>query len=217
MPPPPPGLPSNANTSAASAAPETLKQYQNASRTFQDPWNVLPERAVAPANSSRAETLSANGISKPLKQPPNQDRRSLCAANPRLPVNISAGLYNNTPWVVTYWADLAPNSSCKWTRNHLLLSGCTGNQLAPHMVLTAAHCVDVQLKRTQEACQQISLVIVVLCYGFDRKPGASRECDQGVEAIGVSWHAYPETGSPHDQAIVFTKASRPGPYFQVSA
>jgi len=128
----------------------------------------------------------------------------------------SAGLYNNTPWVVTYWADLASNSSGKWTRNHLLLSGCTGNQLAPYMVLTAAHCVDVQLKRKQEACKQMSLVRVVLCYGFDRKPGASRVCDQGVEAIGVSWHAYPETGSPHDQAVVFTKAPRPGPYFQVS-
>lgn len=201
-------------------AAEVLRKYLNASRSFEDPQNILPEPISSPFRRSKHSSNKHSSSSSSKKQSglvPIRQSLSLCNARPRRAVQNFTGIQQNAPWVITYWADLTPNTTCKWTPSHLLLSGCTGNQLAPHLVLTAAHCVDVELKRSDadDSCQLLSLVRVVLCYGFDRKPGASRECGSaGVEALGVSWNSYLETGSPHDQAIVFTASTRPGPYFQ---
>lgn len=196
VPPPPAELPPSAAQRAANLPQQLLTQYAAARRTYEDTWNVLPEQQQQQQTNQ-----------------PGKVKLSLCGANPRTPVPSFTGLASNAPWLVLYWADTRPNTTCPWTQHHLLLTGCTGNQLAPHLVLTAAHCVDVAHKQQAKKCEGLSLVRIVLCYSFDR---SSWECrDSAVEAVGVSWHPYPSTGSPYDQAVVFTQAARAGPYFRV--
>lgn len=146
-----------------------------------------------------------------------------CTANPRTPVDSSSGLAANTPWVVSYWADLTPGTTCQFTRTALAATACTGSQLAPYLVLLAAHCVDPTLLRLAlPACPNLVLVSARACYSFNRAPKGPFNCtDNGINAVGASW--YPRTNdaslgpvTPNDQAILFMSTSRPGPFYAVS-
>jgi hypothetical protein len=145
-----------------------------------------------------------------------------CAANPRVAETNLVGLAANTPWVLSYYADLTPGSSCRYTPSAgLLINACTGSQIAPYLALTAAHCVDPILNRIATGCPNLVLVNVVLCYSFNRQPGGSFQCgDKGVPAVGASWYDRANSSTegpvtPYDYAIVFLGTPRAGPFYQV--
>jgi hypothetical protein len=138
-------------------------------------------------------------------------------------VDSSSGLAANTPWIVSYWADLTTGTSCQFTRTSLAATACTGSQLAPYLVLLAAHCVDPTLLRLAlPACPNLVLVSARACYSFNRAPGGPFNCtSNGINAVGASWFPRandPSLGpvTPNDQAILFMATSRPGPFYQVS-
>lgn len=146
-----------------------------------------------------------------------------CTANPRTSVDSSSGLAANTPWVVSYWADLTPGTTCQFTRTSLAATACSGSQLAPYLVLLAAHCVDpTLLKLALPACPGLELVSARACYSFNRAPRGPFNCtDNGINAVGASWYPRAHDASlgpvtPSDQAILFMSTSRPGPFYTVS-
>jgi hypothetical protein len=146
------------------------------------------------------------------------DQRGICPAFPRV-AEASVGLAANTPWVLSYWADFTPGSTCKYTPpTNFALTACTGNQLAPYLVLTAAHCVDDARKRGPLKCPNIRLAAIQLCYSFNRQPGGEFDCSDPVNAVGVSFYARSDTSAttPWDQAIVFLGEQRLPPFYKVS-
>jgi hypothetical protein len=156
------------------------------------------------------------GLSSTSASEPHQ--LTACAANPREAVpDPTQGIPGNTPWVLTYWADLTPGTSCPYTPTNLVLTACTGSQLAPFLVLAAAHCVDPTGLASVAGCANIQVVRIVACYGYTRTPPGNFQCptDLSVESVGVSWYAHPTTTSPNDQSIIFLASARPGPYYEV--
>lgn len=148
---------------------------------------------------------------------------SVCSAYPRNSATIPGTLTANTPWLVSYWAD-STNDGCQYTTSSFLITGCTGSQIAPNLILTAAHCVDAGLKQRSTSsdfvnCQNIQLVGMEACYDYDRVPGGDFRCTDPVDAIGVSFYPQNTTGSPFDYAIVFIGPAdaRQGPFYQVGA
>ncbi len=61
--------------------------------------------------------------------------------------------------------DSAAGAGCDFNGQGAYLS-CTGNLLAPHLVLTAAHCVEPALVR-DDACPNAELVRVVVCFNYN--------------------------------------------------
>jgi hypothetical protein len=140
---------------------------------------------------------------------------AICSANPRIEVTNPVGLAANTPWVLSYWADMSATTTCEYTAAKFALSACTGSQISPYLVLTASHCIEPTNKRVQYKCPNLVLAQVVLCYSFTRQPQGSFQCSNGLNAVGASWNDHPNTTDPYDQAIVFTAIPRPPPYYQV--
>lgn len=166
------------------------------------------------------DSTSSMGPNRPWWAGPATPPSALtaCSANPRQAITDFTGLPNNTAWLVSYWADLTPNTTCRYKPGSFARTACTASQLAPYLVLTASHCVDPYSKRTSTdpdyaGCQKIVLYHALLCYAFKRD---TFECKNGVEAFGVSYWPRTATTDPFDQAIVFVKTARPGPYYQVT-
>jgi hypothetical protein len=140
---------------------------------------------------------------------------AVCSANPRVEVTNLVGLAVNTPWVLSYWADMSATTTCQYTRTNFALSACTGSQIGPYLVLTAAHCIEPTTRRAAFNCPNLVLAQVVLCYSFTRQPGGSFQCTNGLTAVGASWNDHPVITDPYDQAIVFAGIPRGPPYYQV--
>lgn len=148
-----------------------------------------------------------------------------CNAFPRVPVTNVFGLATNTPLVKSFWGDRSTGKTCLFvsgtTGAQFVYTVCTGNQIAPNLVLTAGHCVDVTRMRNSTNCPELYLSSVELCYGFTRQPQGDYECKttQGqvlLSAVGASYFARELQAQAYDYAIVFTASPRPGPFYEVS-
>jgi hypothetical protein len=66
--------------------------------------------------------------------------------------------------------DNTPGSKCSFnagraTRRHRI---CSANLLAPHLVLTAAHCIEPAIFRsTQPDCPNARLAAIVVCFNYN--------------------------------------------------
>jgi hypothetical protein len=213
---PPTTLPANAVV--RKDLPRIQSQVTAARATPQMPRNVVQRSGEEGFSSSRRQGGGSwSSSSNPRTPWGSPGELAVCAANPRIAVTTPTGISDNTPWMLFYFADLTTSpATCPYTGTTVLLTACTGSQLAPQMVLTAAHCVDPAMNQVA-ACPNLQLVAAAACYDYNRTPPQNFVCPtaSSISSVGVSWFLHPTTVSPNDQAIVFLSTARPAPFYQV--
>jgi hypothetical protein len=64
------------------------------------------------------------------------------------------GIAANTPYLTVMFGDLSPGTVCPYNDTNLGYVQCTGQQIAPYLVLTSANCLSakLQFQKLQAEC-----------------------------------------------------------------
>lgn len=114
--------------------------------------------------AKRFSVVSARkSLPRTAQFPPHRGALGICAANPRVAVGNPpfGGVTGNTALLQVFVGDASENTTCEYnvTRPGIVL--CTGEQIAPYFVLTAAHCLAGDQLVDQPGCENSGLFDVI--------------------------------------------------------
>jgi hypothetical protein len=141
--------------------PQTMLRAANASARARS-THAGRRKAIRNQNvrlpKNRISSVPSNPFSRAV-QP-----QTMCTPQPRMPVSSPpwSGTINGAMATVTVmFADLTPGTTCPYKdENTAVKFLCTGQQLAPYMLLSAAHCVESWSLVEAPGCANIALTAI---------------------------------------------------------
>lgn len=114
--------------------------------------------------AKRFSVVSARkSLPRPARFPPHRGALGICEANPRIAAGTPpfGGVTGNTALLQVFVGDATEGTTCRFnvTRPGIVL--CTGEQIAPNFVLTAAHCLAGDQLVNEPGCENSQLFDVI--------------------------------------------------------
>lgn len=92
--------------------------------------------------------------------PPHPGAEAMCSANPRIGVGSPpwTGADANVVLLLIVVADISTGTTCPYNNSKPAIYICTGQQIAPYLVLTAEHCVNGMNAVNVQGCENSELI-----------------------------------------------------------